>query len=628
MNKKWVERLVSGTVIFMIAVAILGVSQTVVAQGPEDIPGLIFPPYGDQPYVVRKLTATNKGSLNSWGVHGNRNNDWLGTDFVSTGDKVLYAPISGVAGQGHDPDGGHWVSVVGRGEWDGWFARYIHMEDRGRPKAGTRVNSGDPVGFDGHHLHAILLKCSSTEHRLVGCKTVPILSMIPKGSWPESWYDGNHTESYSPPDDQLWIPPGAVAPSWDEEWQSSDKGQGRPAKPPSAPSLMQIWLVEVFWRKAWQLVEEKNIPVPVALRQKLEEQLNPTLQEWGRKLLLGLVFLVAFVATGLFLVIYLLVRHGRMRRELEQGIRRDWRPVKVGWRKTFFWLMAAMLLARKVFPGNALTQWWWTQLALIAGAVWLAFKVESWILGPTSHFLGGKSKRNLQRFLEGWLFQILAWGALVPWVLVHLLFVTGWFFYIAPVEATGIGFAEFLKGTPVSEPAGDGWKENRRRPGPPSLWNSKDAPILPPVQLTWWNGQRFTLNPPRKIWEDLWLVGKETGTSPTYNLCLGSSESQVFWTVTACSGVGACGPYQFMAGTWPTYQPWPGASRFGWPDAPYGEGKMAKALKLDVQPTKAAHERRFRGLDGGLMWNNHKGQADYVWDCTQTVEAAIAAANR
>ncbi|MCG2702030.1 hypothetical protein L6273_02685 [Candidatus Parcubacteria bacterium] len=90
-----------------------------------------------------------------------------------------------------------------------------------------------------------------------------------------------------------------------------------------------------------------------------------------------------------------------------------------------------------------------------------------------------------------------------------------------------------------------------------------------------------------------------------------------------CSLAGACGPYQFMPGTWPSYSPWPGADRTAWPDAPNGASNMVAKLGLDKETTMLGHRGNFTGSDGSLCWNQHVPQADYVWRCTQAVREAL-----
>jgi hypothetical protein len=159
---------------------------------------------------------------------------------------------------------------------------------------------------------------------------------------------------------------------------------------------------------------------------------------------------------------------------------------------------------------------------------------------------------------------------------------------------------------------------------PPLISLTRDAPDLPPLELTWWNGNQFTLDPPEEIWQGVWDAGRWSGADPAYLLCLGSSESTRFWeNRSRCSEVGACGPFQFMRGTWLTYAPWPGASKVKLPDAAYGAGRMVVKNSFDRQATLTAHRARFTGSDGGACWNRHDNQADYVWRCTQAVRAAV-----
>jgi len=155
---------------------------------------------------------------------------------------------------------------------------------------------------------------------------------------------------------------------------------------------------------------------------------------------------------------------------------------------------------------------------------------------------------------------------------------------------------------------------------------SGTSPAFPPMEMVWWNGDRFTLDVPPEIWQDIWDAGKWGAADPSYLVCLGTSESTKFWTnvgPNSCSGADACGPDQFLSGTWQRYSPWPGASRYNWPDAEYGKSRMVADLKFDQQTTQVAHQARFTGVDGGACWNRHAGQANFVWRCTQAVRNEV-----
>lgn len=137
------------------------------------------------------------------------------------------------------------------------------------------------------------------------------------------------------------------------------------------------------------------------------------------------------------------------------------------------------------------------------------------------------------------------------------------------------------------------------------------------LPFPYWNGNLVTLRVPDPVWDAVLRASAdlEKGEGLICNenlvLALAHSESSTF-TNNVCSGAGACGTWQFMPGTFPTYAD-PGADRFDRYDSAKAACRMTSRLGLDKETTEAGFIANFTGTDGSLVWNQHEGQARYVW---------------
>lgn len=137
------------------------------------------------------------------------------------------------------------------------------------------------------------------------------------------------------------------------------------------------------------------------------------------------------------------------------------------------------------------------------------------------------------------------------------------------------------------------------------------------LPFPYWNGSLVTLRVPDPVWDAVLHASadleRDEGLDCDENLvlALAHSESSSF-TNNVCSGAGACGTWQFMPGTFPTYAD-PGADRFNRYDSAKAACRMTSRLGLDKETTEAGFIANFTGTDGSLVWNQHEGQARYVW---------------
>ncbi len=506
----------------------------------EVLPGYLYPPLEGYYRVRRPNPASN-----DWGVHGlGTSVVWLGTDLTAQYGDAIYAPFAGVAVSGEEPTATGsrwWVEVTGTGPWEKWVVRYLHLEAEGIVEGEVRATQ--KIGHQTDHIHTTVLCCQNVERR-VGCRNVPILSLISRGSWPGGWYptDPEFVDGYVPETKELEIPEGAGSPSWDQNW--SDTG-----KPGSGLSLGRSYLPDWGWTGE-------------ALRILL----------WVFVLLLGYVFVAGW--------------WGKVtnRRRMKVLVR-------------FFRLLPTLLWCFE----NAVLLFLGYCVLLMGGVVVLKPQVWSALVFKVLR-------------IDWWVYL----GIAVIGFLAYSLFKRGPYSKLKLIFVTVPWVAVLIATQVFGAVDGIGFDQ--------PWWGgmAPSAPEFPGVELTWWNGNEFVLNPPEKVWQDIWDAGRWGGTDPVYLLCLGSSESTSFWESAACSGVGACGPYQFIGETWLRYQPWATADRFAWPDAAYGAAIMARELALDgYYASLEEHRARFTGADGGLVWNRHTSQADYTFQCVREVEEIL-----
>lgn len=160
------------------------------------------------------------------------------------------------------------------------------------------------------------------------------------------------------------------------------------------------------------------------------------------------------------------------------------------------------------------------------------------------------------------------------------------------------------------------------------LPDEKYPPKPLPMTLTFWNGIQRVIEIPDNVWQDAfdacaWVNGgvydPQVCSAPKL-LGIRITENDLNNPVARQPSSNACGPYQFMDGTWVMYDPGFGNCLDERASA-FAAAKMTVVLNLHQQPTEEDFIRRFAGLDGGLVWNQHIGQAETVWEINEKLES-------
>ncbi len=149
-------------------------------------------------------------------------------------------------------------------------------------------------------------------------------------------------------------------------------------------------------------------------------------------------------------------------------------------------------------------------------------------------------------------------------------------------------------------------------------------------KITYWDGAKFSLEIPDEVWQDSFDAavfvngGKvdETATKIALLLvALRSSEHPYFVGGNITSYAGAVGAMQFMPGT---------AALVGLLDSTNDRASMFAAAKythrvmgLTAETDKTGFVANFMGKKGNGTWNQHRGQASYVWQTWQLLQQRV-----
>jgi len=536
-GKNFLEFFLLMTAAFTVAVALLGASQPVWADGPYQPDSFVvgrlaskdgrwLTPVGSRILSSDAAAHRKRGSVPAWDISAPEGS-WV---MPMAPGEVVYSGCNNAGGYGC------WVWVRHDDDND-TSSIYCHLlSDSLTKEAGDRVSQWDVIGqvgwtgatSFGPHVHWEVRK---------GSRQLD----------PADFFDKSKMA--------------------DKPFESVE---GEPIRPTLRrnrhPAVRQV-LVDLAWKYIWAKVDEKRLPFPNQLRNLIEAQLEDELAKVANFVL----WVVGIIVTLLILLILAIFARKSVSGSGKRKIAR-----------AAFFLALFCGVMKMTTQDEPISNYWWAQLALIAGATW----GTRWLLMKLGRKVGlGRPKIEK---VFGWLFCCLI-------------------FPYAVVQFVGFGLLLTMAGEVQAAP-------------------SLRAPQWRPIQLTWWNGDEFTLDVPQAIWEDTWKASLETGADPYYNVCLGSSESQAYWRNTgsgSCSYAGACGPFQFMRATWRQFRPWVGASRYKWPDAMWAAQLMQVEYEFDQQISLMAHRLRFTGMDHvppQRAWNMHGGQADYVWRCFQTVK--------
>ncbi len=158
---------------------------------------------------------------------------------------------------------------------------------------------------------------------------------------------------------------------------------------------------------------------------------------------------------------------------------------------------------------------------------------------------------------------------------------------------------------------------------PPAVASAPVARVpsaLPEFQITYWNGSEVRFYAPQDVWDAAVTAYQKNGTcDPRLVVAVAFSESSVY-NNTAVSPVGAAGVWQFMPGTWNDY--WPVGpdqpDRTNIPAAADAACRKISDQGLPSATSEAVFVDRFAYHPlKGSCWNQHEGQAKFVWTLWQ-----------
>jgi len=149
--------------------------------------------------------------------------------------------------------------------------------------------------------------------------------------------------------------------------------------------------------------------------------------------------------------------------------------------------------------------------------------------------------------------------------------------------------------------------------------------------FTYWNNMKGTVIIPDNVWRDAfdacaWINGgvyDPKVCDATILLAIAITENNLQYPIDNPNS-GACGLYQFLPSTWDMYATPDHNDCHNTRDSAFVAAIMTHALNLHNQPNRQSFIRHFAGLDGGLVWNRHTGQAGTVWDISQILKQLIA----
>lgn len=136
---------------------------------------------------------------------------------------------------------------------------------------------------------------------------------------------------------------------------------------------------------------------------------------------------------------------------------------------------------------------------------------------------------------------------------------------------------------------------------------------LPQFEIEYWDGNMTTFYAPAEVWEPVLIAAEKHGCDPLLVIAVAHSESHDYDN-TEVSSAGAAGVWQFTPETWATLWDENPPSRTDIPAAADAACRhIHEDLGLDAEETRAGFISNFTGADGSWAWNQHAGQADYVW---------------
>lgn len=158
-----------------------------------------------------------------------------------------------------------------------------------------------------------------------------------------------------------------------------------------------------------------------------------------------------------------------------------------------------------------------------------------------------------------------------------------------------------------------------------NIGNNDEVPYVSDVQIDdvgtfpikYWNGQTVNFY----VTDEVLEAAEATDCDPWLLVAVAFSESP-YYDNTSCSGVGACGVWQFMPNTWNSL--WPAGnvpSRFDIPAAADAACRYMKSNGMAYSINKSRTSFIFDFAIQPPVWNMHLGQAGFVWDLVAEIRA-------
>ncbi|MBP9819924.1 hypothetical protein KBC79_04250 [Candidatus Woesebacteria bacterium] len=161
-------------------------------------------------------------------------------------------------------------------------------------------------------------------------------------------------------------------------------------------------------------------------------------------------------------------------------------------------------------------------------------------------------------------------------------------------------------------------------PNGQSPWaNYSRVPPFGTFEVTWWNDDELTFYADPEVWTVSLNAASTYVCDPVLLLAIAHSEHHSYENI--CNSIDACGVWQFMPGTFPYYNQNIGSTRLDKQAAADAACVMTRYLELDTETDPTSFIKNFCDKTYGnkLVWNEHCGQARYVWGLWQQLRARL-----
>jgi hypothetical protein len=319
----------------------------------------------------------------------------------------------------------------------------------------------------------------------------------------------------------------------------------------------------------------------------------------------------------------------------------------------FFWLSIILVI---IYNSGSAVQELIVFLFNLTAGIWLFFTLTGLLNKLWRHF---NYDPELEKILASggvdgweWLREIIL-TPVIYGIIVSILAFTLGFYWFRPkpivAQAQEVPTSPSQESSPIS-PQETNSDEDDPNPSPPSSPEPSESkfefscdfdPIkaglgpvkvgcdengLPTFPIRWWNGNYFDFHIPPDIWDTV----NATGGSLEQKIgiiAFGASESTQFTNYQSENYAGAAGTYQFLGETFERWAP----EGFKDPSNRVNNAVTAKAVmnmqeegmrQIYNMTNQAEFESCFQGGSGCNTWNQHSGQANFVWRLTVALRVA------